>query len=325
MLNKRIEKLIQEPFISNYTTVVSSKNKDVVKLQLNKKFGKGFIIMYEIFPNVFIFYNNYRELNPTSNYMETKYKENALIVSHCLSGNSKLKLKDNTSIDFKKNVSIYFSGRCLLETVNKDINELEHISLFCYCTSLYELGRHFSLEEVVIKDYLNQLCNMGKILVGKTDPHTSRLLIEFEAFRKEENFPMLKIKGIELFIDTIINYQKYKKIAQINYNPDIINKVERIKYFLESNWTQNYTIVELSKKFNISQTYIKTLFKYLYGMGPSSYIKNYRLEKAKEMLKSPNVSIIDVSFSIGYSNPSQFSHDFKCKFGILPSKYKNRV
>ncbi len=57
-------------------------------------------------------------------------------------------------------------------------------------------------------------------------------------------------------------------------------------------------------------------------MSFSDYLKNIRLEKAKELLVKSDLNLSEISQAIGYSDISYFSRIFKKEFQMTPSKYR---
>jgi len=55
------------------------------------------------------------------------------------------------------------------------------------------------------------------------------------------------------------------------------------------------------------------------------YIKNYRLEKAAELLESGDISILDASLAAGFHNLSYFYREFKEKYGMTPKEWIKRI
>ena len=68
-----------------------------------------------------------------------------------------------------------------------------------------------------------------------------------------------------------------------------------------------------------SQLYRKTMA--LCDMSPNTLLKEYRLEKATELMKRKQPSISDITFDSGFNSPSYFTKCFKKKYGILPMAY----
>ncbi|MGE5522032.1 MAG: nickel-binding protein [Candidatus Dadabacteria bacterium] len=68
-----------------------------------------------------------------------------------------------------------------------------------------------------------------------------------------------------------------------------------------------------------SQLYRKTIA--LTGMSPNQLLKEFRLEKAKEMMCKQCYNIAQVTFDSGFTSPSYFTKCFKKKYGLLPNTY----
>lgn len=68
-----------------------------------------------------------------------------------------------------------------------------------------------------------------------------------------------------------------------------------------------------------SQLYRKTIS--LTGLSPNLLLKEFRLEKAKELMKKQGYNIAQVTFDSGFTSPSYFTKCFKKKYGLLPMNY----
>jgi AraC-like DNA-binding protein len=68
-----------------------------------------------------------------------------------------------------------------------------------------------------------------------------------------------------------------------------------------------------------SQLYRKTIA--LTGLSPNILLKEYRLERAKQLMKKQFYSISQITFDSGFTSPSYFTKCFKKKYGLLPMNY----
>ena len=82
----------------------------------------------------------------------------------------------------------------------------------------------------------------------------------------------------------------------------------------------------LSKEMNMSRTSLFRRLKPLIQQAPATYIKSIRLQKAKELLETTDISVGDAAFKTGFQTQSHFTKAFTDKFGFLPStiRRKNR-
>ena len=91
---------------------------------------------------------------------------------------------------------------------------------------------------------------------------------------------------------------------------------------LEENWQDpdfdidGYCRVMAMSK---SQLYRKTIT--LTGLSPNILLKEFRLEKAKELMKKQRYSISQITFESGFTSPSYFTKCFKKKYGLRPMAY----
>lgn len=74
-----------------------------------------------------------------------------------------------------------------------------------------------------------------------------------------------------------------------------------------------------------SQNHLLRNYSAIFGKTPHQHITELRLSKAKQLLKTPDFSITDITFEIGYQNPVSFSKIFKQRVGISPLQYRKQV
>ena len=88
---------------------------------------------------------------------------------------------------------------------------------------------------------------------------------------------------------------------------------------VEANFTNPINIEQLAYLSGRSLASFKRDFNNIYNMPPSEWIRVKRLNKAKEALINTDLSILDISYMVGFENPSHFSRIFKEHFGFSPS------
>ena len=78
----------------------------------------------------------------------------------------------------------------------------------------------------------------------------------------------------------------------------------------------------LSTAMAMSRAQLLRRMKSATGNSPAYYIKTMRLEKAKELLETSDVSISEAAFKTGFNSPSNFTKVFIEKYGITPSQFR---
>ena len=74
----------------------------------------------------------------------------------------------------------------------------------------------------------------------------------------------------------------------------------------------------------MSTVYFRRTFVSVYGISPIKYLHNFRMEKAKAILRSDFETIEQVALSVGYNSIYHFSKMFKVYSGISPLEYSKQ-
>lgn len=98
--------------------------------------------------------------------------------------------------------------------------------------------------------------------------------------------------------------------------------VRRAKSMVHECYSQGITLDEIAGKLNITPEYLGALFHKEVGETFSSYIKNYRVKKAKGLLIGTDMKIYDISSAVGYVDPKYFSRVFRDATGQLPAEFR---
>ena len=106
------------------------------------------------------------------------------------------------------------------------------------------------------------------------------------------------------------------------YKTEQIRIIREIHDQLTLHMEQRITIEELSRKYLINPTTLKTAFKSIYGTSIAAHIKEHRMEQAAKMLRESEMSIAEIAKAVGYDSQSKFSIAFKSFFNVLPREYR---
>lgn len=82
------------------------------------------------------------------------------------------------------------------------------------------------------------------------------------------------------------------------------------------------SLQEVSDAVGISRTYFSKAFKEMTGEKYWDYLSSYRIEKAKELLRSTNLGQAEISERVGYGSEFHFSRKFKEVAGMSPNKFR---
>ena len=95
-------------------------------------------------------------------------------------------------------------------------------------------------------------------------------------------------------------------------------KLQECRSILMDNFDQPPSLIDLTKQVGINLCDLKIGFKQMFGLPPYQYLKNYRLQRAHEMLNN-GMTVNEVANRIGYASIGSFSNAFNEKFKRRPS------
>ena len=143
-------------------------------------------------------------------------------------------------------------------------------------------------------------------------------------FKKEELFIRLqKLNKLRLKLQ-----KKYSNFALVE-STDVSKKdnsfIIKINSIIENNLlNEEFNIETLAKEVFMSRMQLHRKLKALANRSASNYIRNYRLYKARPMLKDLSRTVSDVAWDVGFQDPNYFSKIFQNEFGITPSEFRNK-
>jgi AraC-like DNA-binding protein len=98
-------------------------------------------------------------------------------------------------------------------------------------------------------------------------------------------------------------------------------RVEQVIFLLQQNLADPPSLEELGKKVGCSHFYLSRIFSAQTGQTITQHLRQLRLEKAAELLKSGEYNVTEAALEVGYNSLSHFSTAFHEMFGCCPGLY----
>lgn len=92
--------------------------------------------------------------------------------------------------------------------------------------------------------------------------------------------------------------------------------------FIEKNYWDNTRLDEISKYLNINKIYFCSIFKKETKKTYSEYLNEIRITKSKDLLLYQNMTILDVSLSVGFNSQNYYTMVFKKLNNKTPLEYR---
>lgn len=130
------------------------------------------------------------------------------------------------------------------------------------------------------------------------------------------------IEGVQsLHDEMVMDYtQKMRKISRNDTKSKHINAS---KEYIYSHIKERITIEDVAGELGVSVSYLSRLFKKETGETISSYIREQKIERAKNFLQYSDYTMIDIANRLSFSSQSHFIQQFRETVGMTPKKYRD--
>jgi AraC-like DNA-binding protein len=99
--------------------------------------------------------------------------------------------------------------------------------------------------------------------------------------------------------------------------------LNRLNEIIEANLhNEQFSVAEISRKMALSRSGIHRRLKSITKQSLTQYVREYRLQKAMEMLRHHEATASEIAFRVGFSSPAYFNKCFHEYFGYPPGEVK---
>jgi AraC-like DNA-binding protein len=109
---------------------------------------------------------------------------------------------------------------------------------------------------------------------------------------------------------------------ELNRNQAHVDMVNRARLQIREHLESSLTIQQVAEDLGVSYSNFRKLFKEYTGISPATYQQDLRLQRAKELLSTTNMSVKEIAYRLNFESPDYFSAKFKAKTGRRPSELR---
>ncbi|WP_452223193.1 helix-turn-helix transcriptional regulator [Lacinutrix chionoecetis] len=123
-------------------------------------------------------------------------------------------------------------------------------------------------------------------------------------------------KYLQLYIEKNVEHNNHKLMRQSS-----ITKIEKAVNIIKKEVDVRLTVNGLAKRVGLNQNTLQTGFQQLFSTSVNEYIRDHKIEYAKELLENSGLNITEITYKIGINSRSYFSKLFKTRYGLTPKQY----
>ena len=129
-------------------------------------------------------------------------------------------------------------------------------------------------------------------------------------------------------LDVLLNYAERFYTRQFrtrdSVESDVVTRFQSILHeHFENESNKLITANDIASQLAMSAHYLSDLLRNLTGMNTQQHIHTYLIERAKGLLKTTNLSISEIAYTLGFEYPQYFNRLFKSKTGQTPVEFRN--
>lgn len=110
-----------------------------------------------------------------------------------------------------------------------------------------------------------------------------------------------------------------------SHRNDSYQQLDRARAFIDEHYDMALDLEQIAREANFSRYHFLRLFRTTFEQTPHQYLVQRRIERAKSLLASGEMSITEVCFAVGFQSLGSFSTLFHRCAGYSPKEYRTRL
>lgn len=110
-------------------------------------------------------------------------------------------------------------------------------------------------------------------------------------------------------------------VIKLSTRLEIFKRISTAKEWMEANSCSRISLEQIATVANMNSQHFLRMFRQVYKITPHQYLMGCKLEKAKQLLQSTQLSVAEICNAVGFESVQSFSLLFHKRFGMPPRKF----
>lgn len=170
---------------------------------------------------------------------------------------------------------------------------------------------------------VHAVANDGKecVVSALDDELTSSVLRFLRSLSVESDRRVLAPLYLQEMVYRVLQRDRYDRLVRVAARHVTASPIAAALDYIAANLGDPLTVTELAKQVNLSSSAFSRLFRKVTGCSPYQFVKEKRLNLARQLLDDGRLGVTDVSRTVGYTSLSHFIKEFRNRFGATPGDY----
>lgn len=119
----------------------------------------------------------------------------------------------------------------------------------------------------------------------------------------------------------VLQREQYARLLALAAAESASNPVSAVLEYVRAHMSEPMTVADMADLVSLSPSAFAHLFRDVTGRSPYQFVKEIRLDRARELLVDGNFTVARISKEVGYASVSHFISEFRGRFGVTPRAY----
>ncbi|MBW9116570.1 helix-turn-helix transcriptional regulator [Rhizobium cauense] len=181
-----------------------------------------------------------------------------------------------------------------------------------------------SLERIAAEAELAGVNSLAAEMASKDVVLSNLARVLIPALESPEEAPQLFVDQMATAIGSYLVQRYGKRSAPNTPRSRKLSRVQetRAKSLLLDNLDGEISVLDVARACNLSRGYFIQAFRQTTGMTPYQWLLNERVSRARELLRTPDISLSEVAISCGFADQSHFTRVFTSLLGTTPGNWR---
>ncbi len=317
-----------DKLFQTYIDLISKRESEEI-YRLNEPTGEGIMRHTHIAKGIELVYSELESYSP--NYQAEKKEVDGLEIMYIVDGHGEFELQNRQFASGEKGDVMIFNCKSAVKKAMLGKSGMNCISIILFIEDTISfLNSFLGTSDFSSSDFFNDIRKSDSAISFPCGELLEKIFLE--TIRLPGTFSKYTVRLAVIHV-IILLIQKFRDKDGVdvrikNDNSDAYfsgstgRKVQNVRRIINSNLEKEISIEELASKVNLNRTTLQKVFKEIYGLTVNEYRTKARLQLAKNLLASTELSITEIAGRCGYANASKFSEVFKRNEGVLPKDWR---
>ncbi len=259
--------------------------------------------------------------------MSPAHIHNYIEILYALSGKYQI-LLDNKEYHFQAGDMVLINSNEIHHIFSLGEDKNEYIVIKFEPEMLYTTAQSLFEMKYVMPFILNESTHQKVFLKAEIEQTLIPALVKgmsLEYTEKKYGYELAVRANIySLFLFILRRWKEQNMDLNIDQeiNKDMVGRMQKVFDYIEENYQNDITALDMAKLCNLSYSYFSRLFTRIMRRSFREYLNYVRITKAEKLLTNAELNITEIAMQVGFSTSSYFIQQFKQFKDISPKQYQ---